>query len=535
MNQYVFVCLLFVGVVMVACTDTASETAQIRVELIDNDVRRTYVYEDAISVGEFLRRVEADLGELDEVSPSRFTQLEDGMTITIVRKTEDRVCFEENVAFETRRIPTDALDPGAEVIAQMGENGIAQICERCIFENGIQASCSETSTTVIQEPREQLIYFGTGGVDVPISLEGKLAYLVGGQAYFIEGNARDRRPLTVAGGLDGRVFDLSANGRQLLFTRYTDNEDDEDFTNELWAILDTANPEPVRLLTDNVLSGGWYPDDNFTITYSTAEPSSDFPGWQAYNDLYLMRIDSQTGQTIDLQDIVGVNSLGVYSYWGANYSWSPDGNFLAWSRADSIGLYDLENRDFVTLTTFPHYQTAIEDFWVWQPELSWSRDGQMLITTVHGPPYGGESPVNSVIFDVAVLDPERNLIIENAIEQTGIWAQPQYSPIRNSEAGFPEYQIAFFQARDPFDSLGGEYDLIVADRDGSNPRRIFPPEGRPGIRPFNETQPSEFVWSPSGTHIAVIYQGNLWIVEVSSGVTQQITIDGQASHPRWAN
>jgi hypothetical protein len=55
------------------------------------------------------------------------------------------------------------------------------------------------------------------------------------------------------------------------------------------------------------------------------------------------------------------------------------------------------------------------------------------------------------------------------------------------------------------------------------------------LRPFSEVQPSEFVWSPSGTHIAVIYQGNLWIVEIVSGATQQITIDGQASHPRWTN
>jgi hypothetical protein len=95
--------------------------------------------------------------------------------------------------------------------------------------------------------------------------------------------------------------------------------------------------------------------------------------------------------------------------------------------------------------------------------------------------------------------------------------------------------VAYLQARDPLNSLGGEYDLVVADRDGSNPTVVFPPEGRPGIRPFNEIQPTEFEWSPAGTHIAIIYQGNLWIVEVDTRLAQQITTDGQASHPRWTS
>lgn len=527
--------VLLLGFVLAACTTGADQNEEIRVELIDGNVRRTYAYENPISVDEFLRRIGANVGDLDRVNPSRFTQIEDGMTITIVRVAEEVTCSEEEYPFETRRIPTDALDPGEEAIAQDGENGIMQTCERCIYENGVQTTCSVTSQTPIKEAKEQIIYYGTGGVDVPIVVEGKLAYTASGQAWLIEGNARNKRPLTTEGKLDGRVFDLSPNGRQLLFTRSTDDTTDPDFSNELWAILDTGNPEPLRLLPDNVISGAWFPGASFTISYSTAEPRTEFPGWEAYNDMYIMRIDSQTGETLDLEDVVGVNAIGIYSYWGATYEWSPDGKVLAWSRADSVGLVDLEKGDFITLLTFPHFDPAIVANWVWQPEIHWSQDSTMLITTLHGAPYGGESPVNSVIFDIAVLSPERGLVINAAIPKAGIWAQPRYSPIQQNSAGFPEYQIAYLQARDPLNSLGGEYDLVVADRDGSNPRAIFPSDGRPGIRPFNEAQPTDFVWSPSGSHIAIIYQGNLWIVEVASGLAQQITTDGQASHPRWAS
>jgi resuscitation-promoting factor RpfB len=532
--KYFSLCLLLI-ILVAACTDDPQESSEIRVELIDNNVRRAYVYEEAISVDEFLQRIDAGLGDLDRVEPSLFTQIQDGMTITIVRVVEDRQCYDEEMTFETRRIPTDALEPGKEEILQTGESGTLQTCQRCLLENGVQTTCSVTSQTVIQEPREQIIYFGTGGVDVPIVVEGKLVYISNGQAYLIEGNVRNRRPITTEGGLDGRVFDLSPNGRQLLYTRATQDETDPDFSNELWAILDTGNPQPLRLLPDNVLSGEWYPGENFTVSYSTADPRNGFPGWEAYNDLYLMRIDSQSGETVELDDIVGSNALGIYSYWGTQYQWSPDGQQLAWSRADSVGVVDVDEGDFITLATFPHFDPAIVDNWVWQPDISWARDNLMMVTTLHGAPFGGESPINSVMFDIAVLSPSNGLVVNKAIPQTGIWAQPIYSPIVPDSGGFPEYDVAYLQARDPFNSLGGEYDLVVADRDGSNPRKVFPPEGRTGIRPFEASQRNLITWSPRGTHLAVIHQGNLWIVEVSTGLTQQITTDGQASHPRWTS
>jgi hypothetical protein len=521
---------------LAACNNPGGDSStEIRVELIDGNVRQTYVYDEVVSVDEFLRRIEANVSDLDRVNPSRFTQIQDGMTITIVRVSEQIACTEENFPFETRRIPTDALDPGVEEIAQTGESGIAQTCERCIFEDGVQTSCTVTSQTVLRDAKEQIIYFGTGGVDVPIVVDGKLAYIANGQAMFIEGNARNRRALTPEGRLDGRVFDLSPNGRQLLFSRLTEQSDDPEFSNELWVILDTGNPQPLRLLPDNVISGEWFPGTTFTVSYSTADPRNGFPGWEAFNDYYIMRIDSRTGETVDLNDVVGVNAIGIYSYWGTNYQWSPDGRRLAWARADGVGLVDLEDGEFNTLVNFPHFDPAIVANWVWQPDIAWSQDGQMMVTTLHGSPYGSESAINSVVFNIAVIDPERGLLVEKAIELAGIWAQPRFSPISQDGAGFPDFDVAYLQARDPLNSLGGEYDLVVADRDGSNPRAIFPPEGRPGIRPFNEVQPTDFEWSPTGTHIAIIYQGNLWIVEVDTRLAQQITTDGQASHPRWAS
>jgi hypothetical protein len=40
-------------------------------------------------------------------------------------------------------------------------------------------------------------------------------------------------------------------------------------------------------------------------------------------------------------------------------------------------------------------------------------------------------------------------------------------------------------------------------------------------------------WSPDARQIALIYQGNLWVVDAESQVAHQLTLDGGASHPVW--
>ena len=107
------------------------------------------------------------------------------------------------------------------------------------------------------------------------------------------------------------------------------------------------------------------------------------------------------------------------------------------------------------------------------------------------------------------------------VEQSGIWAYPRFSPTGR--------MMAYFRARQPLVSVpdSSQYDLWVADADGSNARQLFPAEGQQGI-----TQ-RDFTWSPDGAQVALIFQGNLWVVDVISGVANQVTLDGTARHPVW--
>jgi hypothetical protein len=71
------------------------------------------------------------------------------------------------------------------------------------------------------------------------------------------------------------------------------------------------------------------------------------------------------------------------------------------------------------------------------------------------------------------------------------------------------------------------------DRDGSNRKEIFPESGAPGL------DPQRVIWSPSEVGldsdlmIALIYQGDIWLINPSSGQAQQITGDNQVIRIDW--
>ncbi len=524
---------LFLG----ACQQSDVGPGEFTVTVDADGVSSVYRYDKIISVGQFLEEVGIALGEYDEVNPLLQTQLRDGMRITVTRVVRREECTEEVLPFEPETQFTQALPPGERRIMQTGENGIQQVCYRIIERDGVEASRSEISRIVIKDPRSEIVFVGSEPTETYVPIEGVLAYILGGQAWIVEGSTLNARPLTTDGVLDGRVFDLSPDGRRLLYTVSTDDPGDPGFSNELWAILDTraSVPEPVQLVPEDVRVAQWVPGQRTaTVAYSTANPLADPPGWRAYNDLYVMQLDPETGEVLGVpEEIIPQNALGTYPWWGRRYVWSPDGTKVAWANADSVGLVDLETGEYVTLLTFPEYAPLLERFQgstVWVPTLSWSDDGHLALT-VHGPPYGSELPENSIIFDLAVIDTNGDLQINPFVSQSGIWSSPSYSPLVERADGMPDYNIAYFQPREALNSLGTQYDLVMADRDGSNAQVVFPGADRPGVRPDPE---NGIVWSPTGRQIAIVHQDNIWIIDVETGLAHPITSDGQASRPRWS-
>ncbi|MEL7672452.1 MAG: G5 domain-containing protein [Chloroflexota bacterium] len=527
--------LLVLGVTLAACQDEGGAGGRFNITVDADGASRVYTYDKPVSVGQFLEAIDVTLDALDEVNPPLYTQLRDGLRITVTRVVERQECVREPVPFKRQVIPSERLKPGEEQIGQTGEAGENEICYLITEKNDVEVSRNPGIPVPVRPARDEIVYVGAEPSEAVISIDGVLAYISGDQPWIIERSTARRRPVAEVGGLDRRVFDLSADGRQLLFTRATEDENDPVFSNELWAVLNTSarTPQAVQLFPNDVLSAQWVPGRANTLSYSTAVPTSDQIGWRAYNDLFTVELDPQTGEAISdsVEQIVEQNALGAYAYWGRRFLWSPSGERLAWANADSVGTVDLERGEFVPLLSFAEYATLLPLVWV--PTLSWSEDG-LLITTAHGAPYGTESREDSIVFDTAVLDAENELVLPTFRAKSGIWSSPSYSPLIEHADGRTETLVAYFQAREPLNSLGSTYDLWIADADGSNARKVFPGPDDPG-QGFRSPDPEDGIaWSPTGTQLAFIYQQNLWIYDLDTGLASAVTSDGQAARPRWS-
>ncbi len=508
-----------------SCSTEEVPVILVRVQ-VDNS-EYVYQYTEPITVGDFLDEAEIEMDPLDRVYPEEWTQIYDEMRITVVRVEEDEYCEEETISFDQQTQLVEGLE-GEQRIGQRGENGIEQVCYRVRVENGVQQEPVETRRVTIKEPVDEIVFVRPEDDLEPVPIDGTLAYISNSNAWIIRGNTSFKRPLTTSGDLDNRVFTLSTDGRQLLFSRST--SDDATF-NQLWYAPDTVSPEPefIQLVPQDVLHADWVPNQPNTFSYSTAERRDAAPGWRAFNDLWLMSINPETGQQINIDPVLEESSGGIAGWWGTEFIWSPDGTRLAWVQADRIGLVDLDNGALDdALLEYVFYNT-LQD-WSWRTSVSWSPDSQLLLATTHGDPIGDERPEASPVFDVDVVAADGSYGA-TVIERAGIWATPQFSP--PVDGTDTEGFIAYLQAREWASSINGAYDLIVADRDGSNARIIFPPDDdQPGLTEASFAQ--HFTWSPDGRQIALIYLGNLWVVDVDTGNAYQITQDGNASKPVWA-
>lgn len=485
--------------------------------------------ESPVTVGEILRAQEVELGPLDQVNPPEYSQITDGMRITVARVREESECTEIEVPFARRTIPNEALAPGETRLAQPGQSGIEQTCYRVVFIDNVRQNPVPISRVPLREPQDEIVYIGPSGELDPTSVDGTLAYLSNGNAWIMRGSSSAKRPLTDSSDLDGRVLSLSADGRSLLYTRASTDASGAIF-NQLWLIEDaTTDSPPVALVPQNVLSAAWVPSQPNTISYSTGEKSTSAPGWRSNNDLFLMTIDARSGQALTVNPLVPASSAGLYSWWGTEFTWSPSGALLAWVRADSMGLVDLVTGELKPLLSYPVFETR--QSWSWRATVSFSPAEDLILTTVHGEPIGNEPPQTSPVFHVAVVAASGAFSAEVA-RNTGIWSTPRFSAaLTDPNTGSATWQLAYLRARNLSNSINqsAEYDLVAADRDGSNPRVIFPAAGQPGVNASAEP-----IWNPVGSHLALIYQGNVWLVDASSGVANQVTLDGAASHPVWA-
>jgi hypothetical protein len=481
------------------------------------------------TVSDAIKEADIELNFNDKVEPPGQTIITDGMEIIITRVSERSETVHVVLPFEKQIVKNESIPDGETHLLQPGENGLEEIIYRIIEEDGSEKTRIISSRVVLEEPVPEIMMVGTQKGYTPLTFPGKIVYVSTQNTWLIDGETGTRRLIISTGDLDGRILEVSPDGRWLLFSRKFD--DMEEGINSLW-LLDLADPsaEPKDLDVQNIIHfADWSPqsptsDSDYVIAFSTVEPRSAAPGWQANNDLQILEFDYE-GTVISRGTILETNSGGQYGWWGTNFAWSPDAEVIAYSRANSIGLVDLDDGTLLDLVAITPYQTQAD--WAWLPPISWGPNSEIIYYVAHGEPIGLENPEASQVFDTMAFYLKGSKM-GPLVHRSGMFSFIAISPQGSDTYGARPQTLAILQSIEPLESETSRYRIVVMDRDGSNQTSVFPSVGELGL------EPGKIIWAPNGNQIATLYQGNLWVIDTNLGLSQRMTADGQTIAFDWS-
>lgn len=531
--------LALLAALLTACATpatTSSQPTNLAVTVtVDGDTQS--IITSATTVRQLLDEIELELGELDEVTPPLFTPLEENTAVSIVRVTESLEVIQQAVTFERKIVRSESMDEDDEpVIVQAGQDGLQETTWRIVYRDGLEAERWPTNTVAIEPAQDEIVMVGIGAARGNITFGGTLAYISEASGVIMRGATAFPEQIDTDGALDGRVFSLSPTGTHLLFTRTT--TETTRFENSLWIVSTARGAKPKPVGIENVLWADWNPSQiaPYQIAYTTARATDAPPGWEANNDLWLLNVlqtdvEAEEDEAVESEGATEPQQLveaypATYGWWGGNYAWSPNGRFIAYSYADEIGVLttnpESETAQRTQLQTFIEYNTLSN--WVWVPTLSWSADGRFLAFTTHG----GDDPL-AMQFDSWIADVSSGASGQ-VIDQAGMWGHLHWNS--GTDDGVENGRIAFLRAIDPVDSQRSNYTLWLMDQDGSNARQIYPSVGENSSFP----RTARFMaWSPTGEDIALIFNNDLFFLNLASSEVRRVTQDDAInSHPTWA-
>jgi hypothetical protein len=527
---------LVITIILWGCASPTASQSPLSIIIQADGINTPISVEKGSTVQQALQDAGVKLGDGDKAIPSINSSLSSDTLVKVIRVKDDYYTEQVIIPFEYQELKNEALPEGERRLSQPGENGLEEITFHRVYEDGVEVSNSQVKSTIIKEAVPEIVMVGSRAAFAPVEIPGKIAYLSAGNAWLMETNTGNRNCIVCSGDLDGRIFSLSPNGRFLLFSR---SSSQTDTINTLWvAVLSYDPARLINLGVENIVHYAEFSPDSTAIAYSTAEWREAAPGWQANNDLIKLAI-SRAGSLGEPEILLEPNSGGVYGWWGASFAWHQEENQFAYTRPDGIGLVDPQEGTQTELHSITPYQSG--GYWAWVPGISWSPEGSIIYAVDH-------ITVNSTggaeyqEFDLLGLPASGGSPI-SLVKNVGMFAYPAVSPltdaanlpieISSENSGNRTFSVAYLQAIFPEQSEISGYRLFVIDRDGSNPRSLFPGEGEAGLKP------QQVVWSPATLSldgkfgIAVVYNGNIWIINTSAGITQQITSDGLVSRIDW--
>ncbi|MHB0877832.1 MAG: G5 domain-containing protein, partial [Anaerolineae bacterium] len=465
-------------------------------------------------VRDVLQELAITLGEDDRIEPGDWAPVIDGTEIVVVRvesKTETSI---EALPFARRSVIGAGLAVGEQRLLQAGHEGQEEIVYQVTIEDGQEVERRLLSRRVVATPQEEIVASGAATARQEFTFSGTIAYLSQGNVWVMRGTNAAERALTTAGDLDGRVFDLSADGKAILVTRRLDGAMQ---INELCTLgTDVVGGEPEPLGIGNVLAARWSPD-GASLAYSGGEATEGSPGWRAFGDVQLLAL---AGSEPPRQLRPG-GCTGTYCWWGPELAWSTDGQVIYLTDASSLRAIPLAGGEERLIAEYPPLRTRSE--WVWVPRAAAHPTVAAVAMAWHQDAGDGSAVEDSQRFDAVLVDVTAGTVTVLAAD-VGMWARPQVSP----PGADGTVRLAYAVATERAASANSTYEMWVAAADGSDPRRAYPAEEAPA------PLVTDFCWAPDGSALALVADGDVYLYGVADGSLQPLSPGVGAERVLWA-
>lgn len=158
----------------------------------------------AQTVGEALTQVGITVGSLDRVTPGRGTAIVPGMTVQIVRVTEEFIEETQTLPFKVLRWAAPELEQGHTRVIREGQEGIIRNTVRVVYEDGRAVNRTIVSSEVVQNVVDRVIGEGTRvpsrTVDTP---DGPIPYV---EVREMEATGYEPGPISTGEWSDGLTF-----------------------------------------------------------------------------------------------------------------------------------------------------------------------------------------------------------------------------------------------------------------------------------------------------------------------------------------
>lgn len=206
---------------LVACNDNVAQVATREPNKVELTVggQTNRLTTEASNVRELLEEAEIVLGDADIVQPPLFTLIADGLEVTVIRVSESIEILEQGIPFQRKIVRNESMsadDP--PLIIQGGNPGLQEITVRIVYHDGLEFTRQETLSTLIEPTQDEIVMIGVGTGPGTVEFNGILGFISGGNSVILRGSSFLPEQLNTGSDLDHRVFSLSPNGSQLLYT-----------------------------------------------------------------------------------------------------------------------------------------------------------------------------------------------------------------------------------------------------------------------------------------------------------------------------